>query len=225
MISAGVVYQKLPKAPFVAGNLCGCSSEFGLLSIPCLVLLPCLRGGPLLCSPGVPPMSSLQGGDLLGGRNVWSVRIVRHNKKCTASKPSMAVEAPSTCDCQVTDRWAPKDRQKNRQIFWKILFYNGVRSCQILAALSGAVWSWHATKMLCLRAVSRKTAQSLKTVKITVVLGRLGAPVPLTLHLSWSWRLKIEIGLGCKETEQKLNQKWRVSKTACIKTAFRSFRV
>ena len=79
--------------------------------------------------------------------------------------------------------------------------------------------------MLHLRAVSRKTARSLKTVKITVVLGRLGAPVPLTLHLSWGWRLKIEIGLGRKnKTEQKLNQKWRVSKTAFKKTAFRSFR-
>ena len=49
----------------------------------------------------------------------------------------------------------------------------------------------------------------LETVKITVVLGRLGAPVSLTLHLSWRWRMKIEIGLGHKKTEQKLNQKWR----------------
>ena len=61
----------------------------------------------------------------------------------------------------------------------------------------------HATKMLHLRAVSCKTARSLKTVKITVVLGRLGAPVPLTLHLSWRWRLKIEIGLGRKKKTNK----------------------
>ena len=62
--------------------------------------------------------------------------------------------------------------------------------------------------MLHLRAVSRKTARSLKTVKITVVLGRLGAPVPLILHLSWRWRLKNETGLGRKKkTEQKAESK------------------
>ena len=88
--------------------------------------------------------------------------------------------------------WPPSDRQatakrpsKNRQIFWNTLFYK-VSQLSIFAALSGAGWSWYATKMLHLRAVSRKTTRSLKTVKITVVLGRLRAPVPLTLHLSWT---------------------------------------
>ena len=61
--------------------------------------------------------------------------------------------------------------------------------------------------MLHLRVVSHKTARSLKTVKITVVLGRLGAPVPLTLHLSWRWRLKIEIGLGRKKNRTKTESK------------------
>ena len=115
--------------------------------------------------------------------------------------------------------WPPSDRQvtakrpsKDRQIFWNTLFYK-VLQLSILAALSGAGWSWYAMKMLHLRAVSRKTARSLKTVKITVVLGRLGAPVPLTLHLSWRWRLKIEIGLG----SNKKNRTKTESKVASLK--------
>ena len=67
--------------------------------------------------------------------------------------------------------------------------------------------------MLHLCAVSHKTGRSLTTVKITVVLGRLGAPVSLTLHLSWRWRMQVEIGLGRRKNQRKTE-----SKVASLKT-------
>ena len=62
--------QKLPKAPLVAGNLCGCSSKFGLLLNPVHCLAPMSARWANFCSPGVLPMSGFQGGDLLRGRIV-----------------------------------------------------------------------------------------------------------------------------------------------------------
>ena len=104
------ISQKSPKATFVAGDLCGCSSEFGLLSIQS-VLLPYLRGG--------------SAHKLFSRR--WSLRRAEclkcHGRKGTATskavKTVMGVEAPSTSDYQV----AAKRQSKNRQNFWKTLFY------------------------------------------------------------------------------------------------------
>ena len=45
------------------------------------------------------------------------------------------------------------------------------------------------------------------SVRITVVLGRLGAPVLLTLHLSWRWRMKTEIGLVWQKHRSKTELK------------------
>ena len=48
-------------------------------------------------------------------------------------------------------------------------------------------------------------ARSLKTVKITVVLERLGANVSLASHLSWRWCMKTETGLGRTQQQNSAN--------------------
>ena len=61
--------SEVAKGTLCTRHLCGCSSRLGLLSIQYSVLALVCAVGQVL-SQGVLPMSDIQGGDALAGRNV-----------------------------------------------------------------------------------------------------------------------------------------------------------
>ena len=169
-------------------------------------------------------MNGFQRGDPLGVRQiVWSVRIVRAQQEVKTVKTVMAVEAPSTCDRQMTAKSPPKDRQKTTKSS-EIPCFTRFRSCQSLRHFrvqDGADMQ----RRCCIYArCPAKPRDPWKPSKSQWCWGGwehlCHSPYTSAGDGAWNWKWPWPQA----KTEQKLNQKWRVSKTAFKKTAFRRFR-